>query len=213
MSYHAAIRAEKRRGGPYEPSASLFFSQRQIRPPIPRHFSSSGRRRAPETTGTVDVGSNTLAIWGIPVKIYSGIPSGECGIIAGRGIDMELRIRRKARAMPRVKRPSLSITILTAAMWVSSCVTAPPAMASKLDCHRADAELRKADRIVQLPIPTTGNLDADFNATQMQLAQREMVVAHVEISCGTNPKAIQAGKDLEREAQKRLEMYHNLPQS
>ena len=32
---------------------------------------SSGRRRAPQTTGTADFGSNTLAIWGIPVKILA----------------------------------------------------------------------------------------------------------------------------------------------
>ena len=51
---------------PYEPSASLFFAQWPIRPPITRHCSSSGHRRPPETTGTVDFGSNTLAIWGIP---------------------------------------------------------------------------------------------------------------------------------------------------
>jgi hypothetical protein len=51
---------------PYEPSASLFFAQRPILPPITRHYSSSGRRRAPQTTVTVDFESNTLAIWGIP---------------------------------------------------------------------------------------------------------------------------------------------------
>jgi hypothetical protein len=86
-------------------------------------------------------------------------------------------------------------------------------MASKLDCHQADAELRHSVRIPQLPISTTGNFDADFNAAQMQLAQRELIAAHFEISCGTNPKAIQAAKNLEQQAQKRLELYHNLPQS
>jgi hypothetical protein len=53
----------------YEPSASLFFAQRPIRPPITRHCFSSGRRRAPQTTGAVDFGSHTLAIWGIPAKM------------------------------------------------------------------------------------------------------------------------------------------------
>jgi hypothetical protein len=52
---------------PYEPSASLFFAQWPIQPPITRHCYSSGRRRPPETTGTVDFGSKTLAIWGIAV--------------------------------------------------------------------------------------------------------------------------------------------------
>jgi hypothetical protein len=51
---------------PYGPSASLFFAQWPIRPPIIRHCSSSGRRRPPETTGSVDFGSNTLAISRIP---------------------------------------------------------------------------------------------------------------------------------------------------
>jgi hypothetical protein len=54
---------------PYEYAASLFFAQWPIRPPITRHCYSSGHRRPPETTGTVDFGSNTLAIWGIPVKL------------------------------------------------------------------------------------------------------------------------------------------------
>jgi hypothetical protein len=83
----------------------------------------------------------------------------------------------------------------------------------KLDCHQADKQLLRSDRALQLPIPTTGNLDADFNATQMVLAQRELVAAHVEISCGANPRAIQAAKDLEQQAQERLLLYHNLPQS
>ena len=86
-------------------------------------------------------------------------------------------------------------------------------VAAKLDCHQADAELRKSERIVQLPIPMTGNLDADFNATQVQFAQRELIAAHYEISCGKDPRAIQAAKDLQQQAQKRLERYHNLPQS
>src|ERR1019366_4177944 len=54
---------------PYKPSASLFFAQWPIRPPITRHCYSSRRRRPPETTGTVDFGSNTRTIWGIPANI------------------------------------------------------------------------------------------------------------------------------------------------
>jgi imidazolonepropionase-like amidohydrolase len=108
---------------------------------------------------------------------------------------------------------SMSFALLVAALWLSNCVNPQVTMASKVDCHQADAELRKSERIGQLPIPTTGNYDADFNATQMQLAQRELIAAHFEISCGTNPKAIQAAKGLEKQAQKRLELYHNLPQN
>ena len=62
---------------PYEPSASLFFAQRPIRPPITRHCFSSGRRRAPQTTGTVDFGSKTLAIWGIPVEYAIRLPANQ----------------------------------------------------------------------------------------------------------------------------------------
>jgi hypothetical protein len=103
--------------------------------------------------------------------------------------------------------------LLVAAFCFSNSLSPQITSAAKLDCHQADAELRKSDRIVQLPIPTTGNLDADFNATQMRLAQREVIAAHYEISCGSNPKAIQAAKDLELQAQKRLKVYHDLPQS
>lgn len=60
---------------PYEPSTSLFFAQWPIRLPITRHCYSSGRRRPPETTGTVDFGSNPLAIWGIPVKKLPAVNS------------------------------------------------------------------------------------------------------------------------------------------
>jgi hypothetical protein len=51
-----------------EPSASLFFAQWPIRPPITRHCYSSGRRGHPETTGTIDFGSNPLAIWEARIK-------------------------------------------------------------------------------------------------------------------------------------------------
>jgi hypothetical protein len=102
---------------------------------------------------------------------------------------------------------------LIATFWLSNSVSPQTTTASTLDCHQADAELRHSERIPQLPIPTTGNYDADFNARQMQLAQHELIAAHFEIACGTNPKAIQAAKDLEQQAQKRLELYHNLPQS
>jgi hypothetical protein len=46
----------------------MFLAEWPIRPPITRHCYSSGGRRPPETTGTVDFGSNTLAKRGIPVK-------------------------------------------------------------------------------------------------------------------------------------------------
>jgi hypothetical protein len=111
------------------------------------------------------------------------------------------------------QRTSIWIALLAAAFWLSTCVNPQTSIAAKLDCHQADAELRHSERIPQLPIPTTGNYDADFNATQMQLAQRELIAAHFEIACGTNPKAIQAAKELEQQAQKRLLMYHDLPQS
>jgi hypothetical protein len=113
------------------------------------------------------------------------------------------------------QRTSIWFALLVSAFWLSSSVSAHAQTmnAVKLDCHQADAELLKSDRIPKLPIPTTGNLDADFNATQMQLAQRELIAAHFEISCGTNPQAIQAAKGLQQQAQKRLLEYHNLPHS
>jgi hypothetical protein len=98
---------------------------------------------------------------------------------------------------------------LAAAFLLSTCVTPQMTAAAKLDCHQADAELRKSERIPQYPVPTTGNLDADFNATQMQLAQRELIAAHYEISCGKNPSAIQAAKVLEQQAQDRILRYHS----
>jgi hypothetical protein len=103
--------------------------------------------------------------------------------------------------------------LLGAAFWLSTCVNPQTAMAAKIDCHQADAELRHSERIPQVPIPTTGNYDADFNARQLQLAQHELIAAHFEISCGTNPKAIQAAKDLEQQANNRLKLYGNLPKS
>jgi hypothetical protein len=103
--------------------------------------------------------------------------------------------------------------LLIAAFWLSICLSPQTTMADKLDCRQAAAELLHADRIGQLPIPTTGNLDADFNATQMELAQRELIIAHYEIPCGKSPRAIEAAKNLERQAKKRLLTYHNLPQS
>jgi hypothetical protein len=68
------------------------------------------------------------------------------------------------------QRTSIWFALLIAAFWLSSSVSAQTMKAVKIDCHQADAELLKSDRIPQVPIPTTGNLDADFNATQMQLA-------------------------------------------
>jgi hypothetical protein len=110
-------------------------------------------------------------------------------------------------------RPTRWVALPILALWLSSSASAAMIATGKLDCHQADKQLLRSDRALQLPIPTTGNLDADFNATQMVLAQRELVAAHVEISCGANPRAIQAAKDLEQQAQKRLLLYHNLPQS
>jgi hypothetical protein len=105
------------------------------------------------------------------------------------------------------------LSVLVVAFWLSTCLSPQPSLAAKIDCQQADAELRHSERIPQIPIPTTGNYDADFNARQMQLAQHELIAAHFEISCGTNPKAIQAAKDLEQQANERLKLYGNLPRS
>jgi hypothetical protein len=113
----------------------------------------------------------------------------------------------------RRRRRKTAFAILVAAFCLSICLSPQTTLADRLDCHQADAELLHADRIGQLPIPTTGNLDADFNATQMELAQRELIIAHYEISCGKSPRVIEAAKNLERQAKKRLLNYHNLPQS
>ena len=112
-----------------------------------------------------------------------------------------------------MKRKNTSFALLVAAFWWSNCFSPQATIAAKFDCHQADAEMLRADSTPQLPIPTTGNLDADFNATQRRLAQREMIAAHFEISCGANPRAIQAARVLEQQAQRRLLLYHNLPQS
>jgi hypothetical protein len=68
MSTPATVRADKTMGRCALMSLQqvYIFAQWPIRPPITRHCYSSGRRRPPETTGAVDFGSNTLAIWGIP---------------------------------------------------------------------------------------------------------------------------------------------------
>jgi hypothetical protein len=112
-----------------------------------------------------------------------------------------------------LKAASMQLALLVATFWLSNCVNPQMAIAAKIDCRQADAELRHSERIPPLPIPTTGNYDADFNARQMQLAQHELIAAHFEISCGTNPKAIQAAKDLEQQANDRLKLYGNLPRS